>query len=226
MSGKAPLEPDPPFGEEAPAQMLRGLRKRAGLSLKAVAERIGGKTHFTTIAKLESGKMVLTYDWARRLSRVFDIPAGQFFLPERRNDAAHLVPIYSAFDPETGKPDGVVESYASYVSARDDLIALFINGPSDIIDVWPHYSAIIDPNKNRLVVDVLSAFILVGSASPIVGIFRLFGERNGAILPWPQAERTPIVLDPADVRVVGWVLELQRTVIGHLRDGHLGSGSV
>ncbi len=46
--------------DAAPGALARSIRTALGLSLKEVASRIGSDTHFTTIAKLETGKMNFT----------------------------------------------------------------------------------------------------------------------------------------------------------------------
>lgn len=57
-----------------PGQALRAARIEQGLSLRALAARIG--LPFSTLSKLENGKMVLTYDKLVRLAQGLNVDIG------------------------------------------------------------------------------------------------------------------------------------------------------
>lgn len=56
--------------DQAPNR-IRAIRMRAGLSQQALADRIN--TSKVTVSSLEVGKMQLTFDYMRRIARIFGI---------------------------------------------------------------------------------------------------------------------------------------------------------
>lgn len=66
-----------------PAAALRAARARQGLTLRELAERTG--LPFSTLSKLESGKMVMTYDRLVRLAQGLGIDVADLFVATPAN---------------------------------------------------------------------------------------------------------------------------------------------
>jgi phage repressor protein C with HTH and peptisase S24 domain len=52
---------------------IHELSKLREMTYADVADRVGGKAHGVTIAKLATGKMQLTHDWMKRLAKALDV---------------------------------------------------------------------------------------------------------------------------------------------------------
>lgn len=61
-----------------PANRIRAIRRRRGLSQAQLAERCFPQTTAPTIEKLENGKMELTLTWMLRLAEALNEHPGDF----------------------------------------------------------------------------------------------------------------------------------------------------
>lgn len=72
------IDPNRAADLRTPGGRLKDLRERKGLSLRALAEMLDGETHFTTIAKLETGRMKMSLEWAEKLSAALQVQSSYF----------------------------------------------------------------------------------------------------------------------------------------------------
>lgn len=75
-------------GGATPGQMLRRIRTERKLTLVQVSERVG--LPVSTLSKVETGKMSLSYDKLLKISRGLDIDITRLFQKEAPAPAAHL----------------------------------------------------------------------------------------------------------------------------------------
>lgn len=206
LSAYAEVGPD-----AEPGAFARAIRLNLQLSLKEVAERLGDGTHFTTVAKLEKGKMVLTYDWARSLASVYGISANVLHMPYEALNQAKRIPVFTAIHDIANRAHAITDSYTSFNTASESLFGYPVLGTPDMVSICPLYTAIVDPNRTTLKMRNVYLFQLVDSEEGIVGIFR---DELGfqSILPWPRSGDPIILSDDARPIVHGQVLELQRTL--------------
>src|SRR3954470_14790180 len=66
----------------APSRAIRGLRLAQGLSLRALSARAG--LPYSTLSKLENGKMGLTYDKLIRLSQALNVDLKELLAASQR----------------------------------------------------------------------------------------------------------------------------------------------
>ncbi|SFP98785.1 helix-turn-helix domain-containing protein [Sphingomonas rubra] len=205
------------LGSEAePGPFSRAIRIRLGLSLKDVAARLNNGTHFTTISKLEKGKMLFTYDWARQLATVYGITAGVLHMPYEAMNSAKRIPVFVSLDDVVNRGESAADHYAALVTAADDLFGFIIRGTPDIASPVVIYTAIIDPKRSRLVSGNTYLFVMNESDEGLVGIYKA-DDLHSYIIPWPRAG-DPVFLEAAPApRVLGLVVELQRTMASRNR---------
>lgn len=84
--------------EDSPGGRLKFLRERKGLSLRALADLISPETHFTTIAKLETGKMRMSDEWAEKLSKALDVPPQLIVASPKDPASARKIPQFYLAD--------------------------------------------------------------------------------------------------------------------------------
>lgn len=193
---------------DTPGAAVRALRKGLGLSLKEVASRVGGGTHFTTIAKLENGKMLLTYDWARKLAPVLNVTTLSLMMAEEHDHPAKTIPVFAGLADIIRRTEAPAASRTAYLTHRDNLFGYNFIGSPDIGGETSLYTAIIDPDQCDLINGVTFAIAEYNSGSCIIGVYRSEGVPR--IIPWPAVKEQPIFLAEGDTEVLGIVLELQR----------------
>ncbi len=91
---------NPPGKPNVAANRIREHRRRRGLSQESLAEMLDSTA--TTISNLEHGKIKLTEDWMRRLSRVLDVPASDLTIDGLGAPAAP----FRGAGPGRGLPQG------------------------------------------------------------------------------------------------------------------------
>ncbi|WP_083672093.1 helix-turn-helix domain-containing protein [Sphingomonas montana] len=58
---------------------VRELRKLRGMTLKALADKIGDGAHLSTIQKIEKGRMALSAVWMQKLATALEVPLSEIF---------------------------------------------------------------------------------------------------------------------------------------------------
>lgn len=158
--------------EDSPGGRLKFLRERRGLSLRAVANQVSEDTHFTTIAKLETGKMKMTDEWARKLAEVLSVPYQAILAPMTDPLAARAVPVYNIDDltwdgsklafgaPETTTvvTVGGLKTYALAVMLSVDTP----EGPGIVV---------IDPDETQIRSEKLYLIAAHGNSKPMLALF-------------------------------------------------------
>lgn len=195
-----------------PGQFARAIRTALGLSLKAVADKIGDGTHFTTISKLEKGKMEFTHGWGRLLAQVYGVEATLFHMPFSSLDMPKRIPIYTNIWDILAEPKGPPDYYDSYMGESDTVIGYQFNSYPDIVSELPIYRAIVetlrtDPKPNKVYMvrheDV---------NEPVIGIYRQGGEDGDRIVPWLHPLDALFYFSERKMDFLGEVLELRRLI--------------
>lgn len=195
-----------------PGAFARAIRTSLGLSLKEVAKRIGNDTHFTTIAKLETGKMSFTYDWSRELGRALGVPAGIFFSPYGVLNVEKRIPVYTSLTDAMNRHNNAPSHYTSMTTSKDDLFGVAVLGAPDIVADLVLHTLIFDPHETEL---RNGRVYLVADSEAAEGIIGLYREREDiqAIVPWPTPKELPHRIDKETVNVFGIAIEVQRPLI-------------
>lgn len=91
-----------------PHERLRAVRKDRGLTLAAVASKVGGKTDASVIHRLEKGTIEIDIEWAEKLGEALECPPDEFLpITTGRRKTVPLVGYVGAGelyypDPEAG----------------------------------------------------------------------------------------------------------------------------
>lgn len=195
-----------------PGAFARSIRTSLGLSLKEVASRVGNDTHFTTIAKLETGKMNFTYDWSRELGRALGVPASVFFMPYDVLNEAKRIPVYTSLGDAMNRADTAPNHYTSMSTSKDELFGVSVLGAPDLVADIVMHTLIFDPSDTKLKEG--GVFLISDSRAPegIIGLHRK-KEDVQAIIPWPAPRELIHFLDPTTVTVFGRAVEVQRPLV-------------
>lgn len=158
--------------------LLRQARKKKGLSLREAADRLGDGTHFTTLGKLERGLMVLSFDWAQRLAKVYGVTPADLWFYEASSDSVQKVPVYLYDAPEnfSGEPADWKQFgwfFTSYGSPNS--FAVLVGLVDDITGKTVEHYAVIDPKffifRNgakyalQIVVSAAENYVFIGTYS-------------------------------------------------------------
>ncbi|USU06911.1 helix-turn-helix domain-containing protein [Sphingomonadaceae bacterium OTU29LAMAA1] len=201
-----------PFADTVIGRRMRAERKRQGISLREVAERVGDGVHLTTIAKLESGRMRVTYDWARRIAAALGTPALEFFIPEESLNQAKAVPVYTGLTWHAGSLfEDAVSHYTAIYNSRDDLVGVVL-GPvqPDIESEYPLVTVIIDPEDTQLRHGGAFLFFHPELGYHAAGVFKSDPDR---LVPWISAFAGLLFLPAEGVIVAGRIVETQRGLV-------------
>lgn len=71
---------------------IREIRLQKGLTLEQLADRLGG-VHFTTVGKMETGKMEITLSRLYSLAEALDVSVSELFSSEVEADRAGTLPV-------------------------------------------------------------------------------------------------------------------------------------
>lgn len=84
-----------------PENNLRAIRKKLGLTLEQVAERIQPQTGHDMIQKLEMGNRELTHTWMLRLQKVYHCDINEFFEMKKTKKALETNKLQSDIQRES-----------------------------------------------------------------------------------------------------------------------------
>jgi transcriptional regulator with XRE-family HTH domain len=74
-----------------PGERLRLHRKASGLTIKALAAKVGG-VHFTTVSKLETSQMEMSYAWAEKLANALGVSVFEILSNDYSAGSIRAVP--------------------------------------------------------------------------------------------------------------------------------------
>jgi transcriptional regulator with XRE-family HTH domain len=80
-------------GSVASGRRLRQLREAKGLSMRDLADRLADGTHFTTIGKIETGKVRLTADRIEQLANALEVTFAEIANPNYAISQMRPVPV-------------------------------------------------------------------------------------------------------------------------------------
>lgn len=81
VNTSADAEPMPSPSAAVPTTRIREIRKRRGLTLQALADRVG--TTAQTIQRLETDNMMVSIDWLRRIGEALDLSPAELVATDR-----------------------------------------------------------------------------------------------------------------------------------------------
>lgn len=192
--------------EQSAGARLKAQRQKATLSLRALATRLGEDVHFTTLAKLETGRMRFTEAWAERIAAALNIHPAELLADDGTVGAARKIPVIDAEDikfdgddviypPNVGEIVAVRGSKRSFVLR----IAFKLHRP----DV-PGYVQI-DPDQ--IGVSVGGTYLLRHKDDVILASFE---DNPARFVPWIGMDEnlSDLLIGSAHFRVLGKALEL------------------
>lgn len=207
-----PLDESDTFDDASIGRRMRNERKRQGISLREVAERIGNGVHLTTVAKLESGRMRVTYDWASKVAAALGTSTLEFFIPEEAANQAKTIPVYTSLTWDGKTPfEDAVSHYTAMFTKRDDLVGVTL-GPvqPDIENEYPLVTVILDPDDISLKDNRAFLFFHDDLQHHAVGVFRSDPDR---LVAWISAYSGLFFIPDGGVRIAGRVVEVQRSLV-------------
>lgn len=152
---------------------IREIRKSRGLSMKQLAASMEGNVHFTTIAKIETGKMRISMDWLRRISQALDVTPFEIVWDEMSKDNVRAVPLFAARPwPPASSASGewIPLGHSPTMIGSDKSFSVAMNGPPDNFSDDPLYHVVIDPERPQLLNNHPYAFVSNGVVR--LGIYR------------------------------------------------------
>lgn len=75
-------------------ELLRVARQNKGLSIRQLANLMDDGTHFTTIGKIEAGKIQITPTWLKRFSKALDVPVLELVSGNYASGSRSAIPFY------------------------------------------------------------------------------------------------------------------------------------
>lgn len=194
-----------------PGEFARAIRTALGLSLKAVAEKLGHGTHFTTVSKLEKGKMTFTYEWAKLFAQALDVSASVFHMPYESAHMPKRVPVYTSLS-DVINPSSAPDHYTSYMGLSDSVFGYTFLGYPDIVSELVYYTAIVDNARAHPAPNRVYLIEHDDHSEPIIGIYRNDSNLD-RIVPWPKPVDGMFWLSEGKIKFLGEVLELQRMLV-------------
>lgn len=194
-----------------PGQFARAIRTGLGLSLKAVADKIGDGTHFTTISKLEKGQMEFTYGWGRLFAQAYGVSATLFHMPSSSIDMPKRIPIFTHIRDILGEPSGPPEYYDSYMGNSDTIFGYQFGSYPDIVSELTIYRAIVDKIHGAPKPEKVYLISHEDLDEPVIGIYRTGGDGD-RIVPWLHPLDALFYFSEKRMTFLGKVLELRRII--------------
>lgn len=200
-------------GENAqPGDVARAIRKALGISLKDLAAKISPDTHFTTIAKLETGKIRFNYEWAQAFALALSVPINIFYMPYEVSNIARLVPVYIVIEDALHRRSVAEDHYTAYLSPKENLFGVVVFAPADVQSETVMYTAIVDPDRTSLRDQEIYLF-----TDPVMpgGRVAMYKDDAGVArwVGWPSPLDGPHPFYKDGSRIHGQVVELQRTLV-------------
>lgn len=201
--------PDLPYHEGA---RIREVRKSRGLSMKALAQKLGEGVHFTTIAKLETGKMRLSTDWLFKIAAALDVTPLSLIWEKLDSQNVKAVPLFASnpWPPEVGSNgDWVPLGHSPSMFGSEKAFAVALAGPSDNYSDEPLYQVVIDPALHRLRDGEPFAFNVKGHVR--VGIYR---DGPARFEQWLSAKPGLMLVGTEPFELLGRIVWLGRDMFG------------
>jgi transcriptional regulator with XRE-family HTH domain len=159
-----------------PGERLRELRVGYGLTIKQLAEKIGGGVHFTTISKLERGTMSLSFEWADRIASALPIEPLQLLSDDYARRDFSAVPLYFwySWTPEGGITSAKQLGWVPTMGGSELSFALGFYPSKDFDNLSEAgLNSVIDPEQRTLVVGNLYGIYFAVDAGPMLATFEL-----------------------------------------------------
>jgi hypothetical protein len=177
-----------------------------------MAQKLGERIHFTTVSKLETGKMQFSLEWADAFASVLEVPTSTFFMHYDLLNLPKRIPVYIGLEFVRDRSNVAPNSYATYLTKREDLFGIFVTNIQDTVSDGGVGTVIVDPTRTSLREGGVYVVANDDDRELIVGLYR---ETLGIprIVSWPSTRTELFYIPEDDVEVFGEVVEFQRTLV-------------
>lgn len=186
---------------------LRSIRKQLGMTMKDVSSALGGDTHFTTVAKLETGKMQATIEWLNRLAEVYNLTPGEIISDTFASGNARSIPMYLSdpWPPSSSDKWPPAGHVATNQGGSRTFAAAFHEGRGDVIEESPLHILVVDPDLTKL--DEGDVYCYAQKGKLVASVYRKGPDR---LVPVFSGLPGNLLLDYQSVEILGQVLMIMR----------------
>jgi transcriptional regulator with XRE-family HTH domain len=193
---------------------LRALRQERGLSMKAIAAKlsdvVGKPVHFTTVGKLETGKISVTIDWGTAFAQVLQVSLQELLSGGFSNREASIVPVFQRRAGEETRDDRLdLFSFKERVGsavAPDVSSSAYAIFPLPLGTLIPFLETgflylVIDPEQRKLVDQGVYALSVQGSEKHELA---RFDEASLRFIPMAKdGQDRPITVGDQPFQIIG-----------------------
>ncbi len=190
---------------------LRVIRERAGLSMKELATRMGETVHFTTVAKLETGKLKFTNDWLDLAADALGVSRMEFVTDKFSILNIRPVGLFAGdpWPPPIKNGVWVPDGYVPTLFGGSRCFAVGVRSAPDELDSNPMNFAVVDQDQRQLRQGFAYAYER-GDAKLHIGIYR---ENPPRLQPWPDPSDLGLSVGSVPFTIVGEVVWMSRATI-------------
>lgn len=194
-------------------ERVRYYRKERGLTLKELANRLN--VHFTTVGKMEYGKINFTYEKIAEIADVLKVNIGSLLSDRYADVSPSDIPVYpdlgigaDKHPKEFSREIARLPVLAEMDRDLDDCFALFVAEQGAMKQFrFGHWFLAIDPNAKQIEDGGLYAIKRAGSVKVSFVTFRLSVP---SICCWPSGREEPLGSSQFDI--IGQVFYQARTI--------------
>jgi len=189
---------------------VRAIRKAEGLSMKDLAARLPA-VHFTTIGKLETGKMKFSGEWIQSIAEALGTTAGALVNDRFSAKSVRLTPLYNGKDTGFEKEafsDAVSVAQVPALATGNRCFSVMVPDTEPNADfAFGHWYITIDPDQRHMIDGGLYAIRLPDQRA--VSFF-MFKVASASLVAWPSGMAEPF--GERALQVIGQVVYQSRVV--------------
>jgi transcriptional regulator with XRE-family HTH domain len=189
---------------------VRERRKALGLSMKELAAQLGA-VHFTTVGKLETGKMKFTAEWIQSIAEALHVTPASLVNSRFAPESVKMTPLYSGLSMG---PDGEAfkdaEAFAEIPVLTVASRCYSVLVPDDETNphlAFGHWYITIDPDDRHMIHGGLYAMRFPEARSVSFASFRV---DSASLVAWPSG--TVESLGERAFQVIGKVIYQSRAI--------------
>lgn len=129
---------------------IRRLRKERGWTMQDLADRVEGKPHFTTIAKLERSMRSLSFDWLEKIAKALGV-ASEDLISDAGVPRPRMVPMLGKI-PAGGWQEALQDPIGHVMApgGGPNVFGLRPEGDSMDLVIMPGAYVLVDPDETDL----------------------------------------------------------------------------
>ncbi|MHA0330299.1 helix-turn-helix domain-containing protein [Sphingomonas melonis] len=167
-------------------ELLRSARQKKGLSVRQLAKLMADGTHFTTIGKIEAGKIQITPAWLERFSKALDVPVLELVSGNYAEGRRLAIPFYRI---EDWRHRITRLGYVATMGSADNRFALQSLYENELTGSTHRTFIHIDPDDTEL--HARWIYMLdIGDALPFFGVYQ---EAPARFIQWPAGDGHKLV---------------------------------